>query len=75
MFDGALNVQLVARTLKVYYPKFTVIHSVEHTVELFFNDMSKIPIVNKIISSHKLVYNIFGFGISLACGLAANVVS
>ena len=27
---------------------------------LFFNDVSKIPIVNKTISAHKMIYNIFG---------------
>ena len=60
MFDGASNVQLSGRILKVNYPKLTVMRGVEHTVSLFFNDVSKIPIVNKIISSHKMIYNIFG---------------
>ena len=36
---------------------------VEHTVSLYFNDLSKIPILNKIISVHKTIYNIFGSGI------------
>ena len=36
---------------------------VEHTVLLFFNDVSKIPIVNQIISAHKMIYDIFGSGI------------
>ena len=36
---------------------------VEHTVSLFFNDISKIPIVNQMISAHKMIYNIFGSGI------------
>ena len=31
-----------------------------HSV-IFFNDVSKIPIVHQIISSHKVIYNIFGF--------------
>ena len=62
MFDGALNVQLVGILLKVQYPKLTVIRGVEHTVSLFFNDVSKIPIVNQMIYAHKMIYNIFGFG-------------
>ena len=41
----------------------TVMSGVEHTVSLLFNDVSKIPIVNQMISSHKMIYNIFGSGI------------
>ena len=63
MFNGALIVQLVGRLLKVHYLKLTVMHGVEHTVSLFFNNVSKIPIVNQMISSHKMIYNIFGYGI------------
>ena len=55
--------QLLGRLLKVHYPKLTVIRGVEHTVLLFFNDVSKTPIVNKMISDHKMIYNIFGSGI------------
>ena len=62
MFDGASNVQLAWRFLKVHYPKFTVMRGFDHIVS-FFNDVSKIPIVNKIISAHKMIYNIFGSGI------------
>ena len=36
---------------------------VEHTVSLFFNDVSKIPVVNQIIRAHKAIYNLFGSGI------------
>ena len=35
VFGGALNVQLVGRIFKVYYPKFTVMRGVEHTVSFF----------------------------------------
>ena len=63
MFDGASNVQLSVILLKVHYPKFTVMHGVEHTVSSFFNDVSKIPIVNQMISSHKMIYNNFDYGI------------
>ena len=63
MFDGSFNVQIVGRLLKVYYPKLIVMRSVEHTVSLFFNGVSNIPIVNQMISAHKMIYNIFGFGI------------
>ena len=36
---------------------------VEHTVSLFFNDVSKIPVVNQIITAHKSIYKLFGSGI------------
>ena len=62
MFDGYLNVQLEGRLFKVQHPKFKVMHCVEHTALLFFNYVSKIPIVNLMISSHKIIYNIFGSG-------------
>ena len=32
MFDGASNVQLGGKLLKVHYPKLTVMRGVEHTV-------------------------------------------
>ena len=63
MFDGASNVQLGGKFLKMHYPNLTVMHGVEHTVSLFFNDVSKIPIVNQMISAHKTIHNIFGSGI------------
>ena len=63
MFDGALNVQLDGELLKIHYPNISVMREVEHTVSLFFNDVSKIPIVNKIITAHKEIYNSFGYGI------------
>ena len=52
--------QLAGRLLKVHYPKLTVMRGIEHTVSLFFNDVSKIAIVNQMISSPKMIYNIFG---------------
>ena len=47
----------------LHYPKLTVMRGVEHTMSLFFNDVSKIPIVNQMIYAHNMIYNIFGFGI------------
>ena len=38
MFDGAYNVQLGGKLSKVHYPKLKVVHGVEHTVSIFFND-------------------------------------
>ena len=49
--------------MKVHYPKLIVMSGVEHTVSLFFNDISKIPIVDQMISAHKMIYNIFIYGI------------
>ena len=63
MFDGASNVQLGGKLLKLYYPKLTVMSGVEYTVSLFFNDVSMIPIVNQMLFYHKMIYNIFGPGI------------
>ena len=37
-------------------PKFTVMGGVEHKVSLFFNDVSKIPIVLQMISAHKMIH-------------------
>ena len=34
MFDGASNVKIVGRLLKVHYPKLTVMRGVEHTVSV-----------------------------------------
>ena len=63
MFDGASNVQLAGILLKVNDPKLTFRCGVEITVSLFFKDISKISIVDQIISSHKMICNIFGSGI------------
>ena len=63
MFDGASNVQLGGKLLMLNYPNLTVMRGAEHTVSLLFNYVSKIPIVNQIISAHKMIYNIFGSGI------------
>ena len=63
MFDGASNVQLGGNNLKLHSPKITVMRGVGHTVSLFFNDFSKIPISHQMISAHNMIYNIFGSGI------------
>ena len=55
--------KLVGSLLNMHYPKLTVMRGVEHTVSLFFNDFSKITIVNKMIYAHKIIYGIFGSGI------------
>ena len=60
MFDGTSNVQISGELLKIQYPKVSVMSGVEHTVSLFFNDVSKIPGVNQIITAHKAIYNLFG---------------
>ena len=63
MFDGASNIQLAGEFLKINYAKITVMRGVEHTVSLFFNDVSKIPVVNQMITAHKEIYNLFASGI------------
>ena len=49
--------------LKINYPKITVMRGFEHTVSLFFNDASKIPVVNQMITAHKAIYKLFDSGI------------
>ena len=63
IFDGASNVQLAGELLKIHYPNISVMRGVEHTVSLFFNYVSKIPVVNQIIAAHKAIYNLFDSGI------------
>ena len=63
MFDGASNVQLAGELLKIHYPNILVIRGVEHTLSLFFNDVSKIPVLNQRIAAHKAIYNLFGSGV------------
>ena len=60
MFYGASNVQLAGELLKIHYPKITVMRGVEHTFSLFFNDVSKTPDANQMITAHKEIYNLFG---------------
>ena len=62
MFDGASNVELDGELLKIHYPNISVMRGVDHTVSLFFNDISKIPVVNQMITSHNAIYNLFGSG-------------
>ena len=63
MSDRASNVQLAGKLLKIHYPKVSIMREVEHTVSVFFNDVTKIPVVNQIITAHKSIYNLFGSGI------------
>ena len=63
MFDGASNVQLAGELLKIHYPKVSVMRGVEHTLSLFFNDFSKIPVVKQMITAHKAIYKFFCSGI------------
>ena len=63
IFDGASNVQIGGEPLKINYPKLKVIHGVEHTVSLFFNDDSKISVVDQMSTDRKAIYKLFGSGI------------
>ena len=55
MFNGASNVQLGDKLLKYHFPKLMVMHGIEHTVSLFFNDVVKIPILNQMVTDHKSI--------------------
>ena len=55
MFDGASNLQLGGELLKIHYPNISVMRAVEHTISLFFNDFSKISVVNQTITDHKAI--------------------
>ena len=63
MFDGASNVQLYGKVLKIHDPKVLFMRGVEHTVSFSPNNVPKVTIVNKMITSHKEIYNLFGSGI------------
>ena len=63
MLDGYFNVQLGSELLKTHFSKISVMRGVECTVSLFFNDVSKISIMNQMITDHREIYNIFGSGI------------
>ena len=54
--------QLRGELLKYHYPILKLMYRSEHTASLFFNDVSKLPTVPKIITAQKL-FNIFGSGI------------
>ena len=62
MFDGASNIQLEGRLLKVHYPKLTLMCCVEHIASFLYN-FSRIPIIHQMIYVHKVIYNIFSSGI------------
>ena len=49
--------------LKTNNSKLTIKRRVKQNVSLFFNYVSKITTANQIITAHKAIYNIFGFGI------------
>ena len=55
MFDGVSNVHLAGELLKIHNPKIIVMRGVEHTVPLFFNDVSKILVGNQMITDHKAI--------------------
>ena len=46
MFDGALSLHLSGKRLKIHHTKVSVVRGGEHTISLFFNDVSKIRVVN-----------------------------
>ena len=60
MYDGALDLQIGGKLLKIHYRKLTHMLGVKHSFSLFFNNSSNIPIVNRIITTHKEIYNLFG---------------
>ena len=61
--DGASNVKLVGILLKSHYTKLRSMRGIEHIVLLFSNDFLKVSIVHQIISSLKMIYKVFGYGI------------
>ena len=59
-FDGASNVQSGGKVLLVYFPRITSLHGVEHRVSLFFQDLSKLALVQNLIVKYHRVYVMFG---------------
>ena len=60
MFDGTSNLHLAGELLKINYSKVSVMRGVKNNVFLFFEDVSKIAVVNQMITDHKAIYNLFG---------------
>ena len=60
MFDRVSNVQLASELLKIQYTKVSIMLLVEHTISLYFNDVSKVPVVNYMITAYKAISNWFG---------------
>ena len=63
MFDGASNVQISGERFEIDFPKISVMRVVEHTVYLFFKYISKILVVDQMITAHKAIYILLGYGI------------
>ena len=63
MFNGAPNVKLGCKSFKYHYLKLMVMHGIEHTVSLFFNDIVKITILNQMVIDHKPIYKSVGSSI------------
>ena len=55
--------ELRTYSLLIQYPNISFMPGVEHTVYLFFNDVSGLPVVNQMITAHKAIFNLFGYGI------------
>jgi hypothetical protein len=49
-FDGASNVQKVARIVRVHYPMVTVSPAIEHTVSLIFARVMKLRPISELCS-------------------------
>ena len=59
--DGAGNVQLAGRILKVAYPRMTLIHGVDHAIALLFKDVY--TGIEEFVNLSKLtrkIRNVFG---------------
>jgi hypothetical protein len=59
-FDGASNVQKAGRVLAVHYPRLSVFHGAEHVVNLFFSDISQIPIIHALIVAYRQIQSLMG---------------
>ena len=60
MLYGASNAQLGSDPMKNNYPNLNLMSGVEHTLSLFFNDISKLPFVNQMIIYHKALLPVVG---------------
>ena len=54
-----MNVKLVGKLLNFHLPILTAMRVFEHTVYLFFKEVTKISIMNQIIIVHSTMYNDF----------------
>ena len=55
MCDGASNIQICGELLKIHLPEISVMRGFKNTVYLSFNEVSKIRVLNHIITDNNAI--------------------